>query len=402
MIKRVILIVLDSLGIGELPDAYLYGDAGSNTLKNIIKKRGYLNIDNMSKLGISNIEGIDYLPEEKNPAGFFGRCKEKSAGKDTTTGHWEIAGIIVDKPFPTYPEGFPNEIIETFIQQTGYKILGNKPASGTQIIEELGQEHIKTGYPIIYTSADSVFQIAAHEQVINIDELYNICSTARNILVGKHGVARVIARPFIGEPGSFIRTNRRKDFSLSPPSPTMLDFIKESDKKVVGVGKIEDIFNKKGITEAVHSKDNSDGIDKTIEYIKMNFEGLIFTNLVDFDMKYGHRNDVEGYARAIEEFDRKLPKIINNMNDDDILILTSDHGCDPTTDSTDHSREYSFLLGYGHKIKKGVDLKTRNTFSDIGQTICSLLGVKKLSVGESFANMILPSLKINQEDERNV
>ena len=389
MINNVTLIVLDSVGIGELPDAYKYGDEGSNTLGNILKNVENIKLKNLNKLGLGSIEGVDGLGHIDEVIGSYGRLKEKSAGKDTTNGHWEIGGIILNEPFPTFPNGFPSELIQKFEGLIGTKILGNKAASGTKIIEELGEEHIKTGYPIVYTSADSVFQIAAHEEVIPVNRLYEMCEIARRILVDKYAVGRVIARPFIGQPGAFVRTSNRRDFSLKPVEDTMLDIIKKAGLNVMAVGKIEDIFCGQGITESVHTKDNMDGVDKTIEFIKKHKKGLIFTNLVDFDMKYGHRNDVKGYAQALEEFDLRIPEIIENLQDDEVLIITADHGCDPTTASTDHSREYVPVLIYGKKIKKGINIGTRNTFADIGATVLDLLGLKGLSNGESFAHLIL-------------
>ncbi|EYE87449.1 phosphopentomutase [Fervidicella metallireducens AeB] len=389
MINRVTLIVLDSVGIGELPDAELYGDSGSNTMGNISKHLGGLNLKNMQKLGLGNIDGIEGFNPVSNPLGCYGRSLEKSKGKDTTTGHWEIAGLILETPFPTYPDGFPDEVIKEFEKRIGRKTLGNKPASGTAIIEELGDEHVKTGYPIVYTSADSVFQIAAHEEVISLDKLYEMCETAREILVGEHGVGRVIARPFIGKSGEYKRTSNRKDFSRKPFKKTILNYIADNGLDVCAVGKIEDIYGGYGITKAVHTKNNMDGVDKTLEFMKENSKGLIFTNLVDFDMQYGHRNDIAGYAKALEEFDNRVPEIIENLRDDELLIITADHGCDPTTESTDHSREYIPILVYGKMIKPGINLGTRTSFSDIGKTIGELLGIENDIEGTSFAKEIL-------------
>jgi len=385
--KRAIIIVLDSLGIGEMPDAARYGDEGSNTLGNItraMKDKSWYRLENLTGMGLGHIDGIDYIEKVDDPSASFGRLSEKSKGKDTTTGHWEIAGIVLERPFPTYPDGFPKEVIEAFEKAIGRKCLGNYPASGTEIIEKLGKEHMETGFPIVYTSADSVFQIAAHESIIPIDELYDMCEKARSILTGEHAVGRVIARPFEGEPGSFRRTERRKDFSLKPIRKTVLDYAKEQGFEVRAVGKIEDIFAGSGITHAVHINGNMDGVDKTIEWIREDFKGILFTNLVDFDMLYGHRNNTEGYARAIEDFDRRLPEITGAMKDEDILIITADHGCDPTTESTDHSREYTPLLIYGKPIKKGVNLHTREGFSDIAATVAEYLGVKAEIEGKSF------------------
>nr|WP_273326339.1 phosphopentomutase [Vallitalea guaymasensis] len=383
MINRVIWIILDSVGMGELPDADKFGDRGSNTIGNIAKQLK-LDVPNMRKLGLANIEGMVNLEKVEEPEGVYGRIGELSNGKDTTIGHWEMVGIYSPIAFPTYPDGFPGEVTDKFEAYVGKKILGNKPASGTAILEELGKEHMETGRPIVYTSADSVFQIAAHEDIIPVEKLYDMCREARKILSNEHAVARVIARPFLGEPGSFYRTANRRDFSLVPPKDTLLDILQQSGKDVIGVGKIEDIFSGKGITEAIHTKDNMDGVDKTIEYMNKDNKGLIFTNLVEFDSKWGHRNNVEGYAKGLEEFDMRLPEIIKNMKDTDVLMINADHGCDPTTPSTDHSREYVPFLAYGKELKNNADLKTRKTFSDIGQTIAEILDVKQLEIGESF------------------
>jgi len=383
MINRVTLIVLDSVGIGALPDADEYGDVNSNTLGNIIKKIGNLNIPNLRKLGIGNINGVDYLESASDPIGAFGKSLEKSKGKDTTTGHWEIGGIILEEPFPTYPNGFPKNVMDKFEEMIGRKTIGNKPASGTEIIKELGNEHVKTRYPIVYTSADSVFQIAAHEDIIPLSELYDMCEKARGFLQGENGVGRVIARPFIGKAGEYVRTSHRHDYSLKPIHETFLDIIKESSMEVKAVGKIVDIYSGEGITESVHTESNMDGVNKTIKYMQEDFRGLIFTNLVDFDMKYGHRNNVEGYANALEEFDNRLPEILDNMSDNEVLIITADHGCDPTTDSTDHSREYIPVLVYGGNIKP-TNIGVRDSFSDIGATILDMLNLKNMRNGNSF------------------
>jgi phosphopentomutase len=390
MVKRVILIVLDSVGIGELPDANLYGDVGSDTIGNIAKIVGDFNLPNLEKLGLGNIDnGGHGIKTSSNPMGCFGKCNEKSPGKDTTTGHWEIAGVILDKAFPTYPYGFPKDVMDEFENKIETKTLANTVASGTAIIEELGDEHVRTGFPIIYTSADSVFQIAAHEEIIPLERLYEMCNKARNMLIGNHAVGRVIARPFIGESGQYKRTSNRRDFSLKPISKTMLNYICENNLDVCAVGKIEDIYAGEGITKAVHIKNNMDGVDRTIEYMKQDCEGLIFTNLVDFDMLYGHRNDVLGYANALKEFDNRLPEIIDNMRDEDILIITADHGCDPTTPSTDHSREHIPVLIYGKKLKQNIDIGIRKSYSDIGKTVLDLLKLNNDLPGTSFANDIL-------------
>lgn len=389
MIGRVILIVLDSVGAGELPDASLYGDEGSNTIGNISKAIGGISLPNMEKLGYGLIDGVEGINKCDKPNGAFGKCSEMSVGKDTVTGHWEISGVILKKPLKTYPNGFPKDIIEEFESKIGRKILGNVVASGTQIIQELGDEHVKTGFPIIYTSADSVFQIAAHEDVIPLEKLYDMCRIAREMLVGDRTVGRIIARPFIGKDGNYTRTSNRRDFAIDPYEKTMLQCLKEANLSVQAVGKIEDIFNGKGITQAVHIKNNMDGVDKTIEFMKENKKGLIFTNLVDFDMLYGHRNDVQGYANALIDFDKRLPEIMSNMNENDVMIITADHGCDPTTPSTDHSREYIPVLIYGNQIVKNKNLGTRNSFADIGKTILELLSVENYIHGVSFAHEIL-------------
>lgn len=388
MIDRVIWIVLDSVGMGALPDAHKYGDENSNTIGNISKAVGGLNLPNMERLGLGNIEGMVGVNRVENPVGCYARFSELSNGKDTTTGHWEMVGINSEQPFPTYPNGFPKDLVEAFENAVGRKILGNKTASGTAILDELGEEHMKTGKLIVYTSADSVFQIAAHEEIVPLEELYKICETARNMLVGEHAVARVIARPFVGEPGNFTRTPNRRDFSLVPPYNTVLDNLKSSNFNVMAVGKIEDIFSGKGVTEAVHTKDNMDGVDKTLDYMKEDKKGLIFTNLVDFDMKWGHRNDVEAYAKGLEAFDKRLPDIIGAMKDTDILFITADHGCDPTTPGTDHSREYVPFLVYGKALKENINLGTRKTFADMGQTIAEIFSVEPIRVGESFLKEI--------------
>ncbi|WP_304509141.1 phosphopentomutase [Anaerotignum sp.] len=390
--KRAIIVVLDSVGIGELPDAKDFGDEGSNTLVNIKKVRPKTDLKNMCALGLGNIQGeeIHLLGKTDAPQGAFGKMAEKSIGKDTTTGHWEMAGIITAKPFPTFTKtGFPKEVMDAFEEAIGTKSLGNIAASGTEIIQVLGPKHVKTGYPIVYTSADSVFQIAAHEDVIPVEKLYEMCQKARKILSGDYGVARVIARPFIGEEGNYTRTKNRRDFSLPPTGPTILDLAKEKGLNVTAIGKIEDIFEHRGITRADHTTNNNDGIEKTIFYTKEEFEGILFTNLVDTDMIYGHRNDVEGYAAALEYFDQKLPEIMVQMKEEDILFITADHGCDPTTPSTDHSREYVPLLVYGKNVKAGVDLGVRKTFADLGQTISDYLGLNAKFEAESFLDEIL-------------
>ncbi|MFW5736242.1 MAG: phosphopentomutase [Halanaerobium sp.] len=387
--KRVILVVMDSVGIGELDDAAEYGDQGAATLQNTAAEVGGLELPNLEKLGLGKIVNIKGLSSELKAEGAYGKAAEKSKGKDTTTGHWEIAGLISEQPFPTYPDGFPAEVMDQFHEAIGRESLANKPASGTFIIEELGREHMESGKPIVYTSADSVFQIAAHEDVISVKELYDYCQKAREILQGKHAAARVIARPFVGEPGNFERTERRKDFSLTPPEPSVLNYLKDKGLEVNAVGKITYIFNHSGITDAVTTSDNMEGVDKTIEYMEQTEKGLIFTNLVDFDQNYGHRRNVEGYAEALENFDQRIPEIKAAMRDDDLLIITADHGCDPTHQGTDHTREYIPILAYGQKIKNNLDLGSRDSFSDIAATIADIFGINKLENGKSFKNDII-------------
>ena len=381
--KRVLLIVLDSVGIGEMPDAAAYGDAGSNTIL-AASKSPYFSMPNMRKLGFFNIDGVNIGEKEAHPEGAVARMTEVSKGKDTTIGHWEIAGVISNSPLPTYPNGFPKEIIDEFSKRTGRGVLCNKPYSGTDVIRDYGEEHMKTGDLIVYTSADSVFQIAAHEDIVPVETLYEYCSIAREMLQGEHGVGRVIARPFIGEPGNFTRTTRRHDFSLQPPKTTMLDQLSANGFSVLSVGKIIDIFAEKGITEYVRTTGNEDGINKTLDYMKKDFEGLCFTNLVDYDMLYGHRNDVEGYAKALTYFDERLPELLAAMRDEDVLMITADHGCDPSTPSTDHSREYTPFVVYGKPVKAGENYGTRESFSDIAATILSYFGLTPECAGTAI------------------
>ena len=388
MNKRVFLIVLDSCGIGEEPDAAEYGDEGSNTLAACATSR-YFDMPNMKKLGLFNIDGVTCRPKEESPVGAFARLREISKGKDTTIGHWEIAGINSPKPLPTYPNGFPPEVIREFEKKTGRRVLCNKPYSGTEVIRDYGKEHVETGALIVYTSADSVFQIAAHESVVPLEELYRYCRIAREMLMGEHGVGRVIARPFIGEYPNFTRTSNRHDFSIKPPKVTMLDQLKEKNFDVIAVGKINDIFVGQGITEAVRTKNNADGIERTIEYTAKDFNGLCFVNLVDFDMLYGHRNDVDGYAKALTYFDTKLPEIMKGLRDDDLLMITADHGCDPSTPSTDHSREYIPWVITGKQVRAGANVGTRPTFADIGATILDYFGVESRITGTSDLKEIL-------------
>ena len=391
MINRVIITVLDGFGVGESPDAKEYKDEGSNTLKGIYDN-AKLDLPNMKKLGLYNIEGIGIENKEENPIGAYGKAQEKSVGKNSPVGHWEMSGHITNPGFKTYPQAFPKEMIDEFIEKTGVKgILCNEVGSGTEILKRFGEEHMKTGYPIIYTSADSVFQIAAHEDIIPIEKLYEICRIARKMLDKKeYNVGTVIARPFVGTCSEdFTRTYNRKDFESNTFGRTMLDVISENEKEVIAIGKIEDLFSGRGITKAIHTNGNTDGIEKTIEEIKKDTEGLIFTNLVDFDMLYGHRNNIEGYAKALEYFDSKLPIIIENMKDTDILIITADHGNDPSTPSTDHSREYIPIIIYGKQIKENVNVGTRKTYADISATVLDILQMPKLDIGTSLKNEIL-------------
>ncbi len=384
--QRVIWIVLDSVGIGEMPDAAQYGDVGSDTLGHIAQSRK-LHLNNLCRLGLGNIRPLDRLPPDPAPAGAYGKCALASPGKDTTTGHWEMAGIHLAKPFPVYPNGFPPEVMDEFERRIGRSTLGNKAASGTEIIKELGEEHMRTGSPIVYTSADSVFQVAAHEEVITLYELYKMCETAREILRGKHEVGRVIARPFIGAPGSFTRTPNRHDYAVPPPKGMLLDRLQEKGVEVFAVGKIFDVFLGRGIRDYEKTKSNADGMEKTLQAMDTLDAGMIFVNLVDFDQNYGHRNDVEGYARALEAVDDWLPSIQARLKPEDLVILTADHGCDPTTASTDHSREYVPLLVFGRHSREGIDLGTRRSLSDIGQTVAENFGTS-IVTGESFLAQI--------------
>ena len=384
--KRVFLMVLDSVGIGEMPDAADFGDEGSNTLA-AAATSSYFSMPNMKKLGLFNIEGVTCGEKEADPAGAVARMTEVSKGKDTTIGHWEIAGVISPKPLPTFPEGFPRELLDEFEKETGRKVICNKPYSGTEVIKDYGREHVETGALIVYTSADSVFQIAAHEDVVPIEELYRYCEIARRLCTGRYGVGRVIARPFEGE-WPYKRTSCRHDYSLVPPKETMLDAICAAGQKVLAVGKINDIFAGQGISGMVRTAGNAEGIDRTIEYLGQDFEGLCFINLVDYDMLYGHRNDVDGYAKALTYFDERLPEILAAMREDDLLMITADHGCDPITPSTDHSREYTPLVIAGARVKAGVNLGTRSSFADTAATILDYLGVKGEIAGESFLKEI--------------
>lgn len=389
MINRVILFVLDSVGIGALPDSEKFGDIDVNTLGHIASSTDDFKIPNLIKLGIGNIKGVDAIEAVKSPLGAFGRSLEASNGKDTTTGHWEIAGLLIDQPFKTYPDGFPDYIIKEFEEKTGRKVVCNKPASGTVILDELGEEHMKTGNAIVYTSADSVFQIAAHEDIIPLEELYSMCQIARDMLMGEDQVARVIARPFIGTPGNFERTSNRRDYSLKPFNKTVLDMAKDNGLEVKAVGKIVDIFDGEGITEDVHTKDNMDGVDQTIHYLKQDFKGILFTNLVDFDAKFGHRRDVKGYREALEALDARIPELFEAMKSDDVIIFLADHGNDPAYKGTDHTREYIPVLVAGEPIKENVDLGTLETFADIAATVSDMLNIPQTPHGKSFKAQIL-------------
>lgn len=387
--KKVVLIITDSLGVGALPDAAEYGDAGADTFGHILEHSGDLKIPNLLKLGFGNIEGVagGKLAID-NPIGCYGKMAELSKGKDTTTGHWEIAGIKTDVPFKTYPKGFPKEFMEAFQKEIGVECIGNYPASGTAIIEELGPEHEATGKPIVYTSADSVFQIAVNTEVISLERLYEICRIARRLLVGEWACGRVIARPYIIKDGKRERTSDRRDYAVTPPEDTVLDFVSRGGKEMYGIGKIGDIFNEKGLTTNIHTKSNMDGVDKTIEALKMDFEGFVFTNLVDFDSKYGHRRDPIGYGNCIEEFDKRLPEIIETLGEEDVLMITADHGNDPVAEGTDHTREYVPLLVYGKRCKQGVNLGTRESFADVGATVADILEVRLPAIGDSFKEEI--------------
>jgi phosphopentomutase len=382
MFRRIILIVLDSVGIGEMPDAAHYGDAGSDTLGNIQRQRP-MKLPNLCALGLGNIRPFAGLDQTPSPRGSYGKCALLSDGKDTTTGHWEMAGIILDKGFPTYPHGFPRKLIEEFERRIGRMVLGNIPASGTEIIRQLGEEHMRTGRPIVYTSADSVFQIAAHEDVISVPELYRVCEIARELLDGPNRVGRVIARPFTGASAAeFRRTPRRHDYAIPPPPGMLLDRLSEAKTRVYAIGKISDVFLGRGVTDTVSTESNRDGMQKTLEGLHELTDGFMWVNLVDFDMVYGHRNDIEGYASALEEFDRWLPALISQLTGDDLLLLTADHGCDPTTPGTDHSREFTPLLACGPAVAS-VPLGTRSSLADIGATIAENFG-GTLARGESF------------------
>jgi len=387
LFNRITLIVLDGAGIGEMPDAPEWGDAGSDTFGHVLASR-QVNLPNLRRYGLGNIRPLQSVPPAEHPEGSYGRCALRSNGKDTTTGHWEMAGIILDQAFPTYPHGFPPSVIDHFIKETGVPgILGNIPASGTEIIKDLGAEHVRTGKPIVYTSADSVFQIAAHEQVIPLPKLYGICETARRLLDGEHEVGRVIARPFLGEPGAFYRTENRHDYAVPPPRENLLVSLADEDLDVVCIGKIASIYDSSGVTEDLTAKNNEQSINQTIHALQQNSRGLIFSNLVDFDMLYGHRRDTEGFAKALEHFDSRLPEIENAMRDDDVMMITADHGNDPTFPGSDHTREYAPLLVYGKHARGGINLGSRASLADIGQTIANNFGLQ-LTAGESFLTQL--------------
>ncbi len=386
--RRVFLIVLDSVGVGEMPDSADYGDAGSNTLAACARSEK-LDIPNLRELGIFNIEGVGCGVPVEHPTGAVARLAEASKGKDTTIGHWEISGVISPKPLPTYPDGFPQDLLEEFSRRTGRGVLCNKPYSGTQLLTDYGRKHMETGKLIVYTSADSVFQIAAHEEVVPVPELYRCCEIARELLTGEHGVGRVIARPFVGVWPEFTRTANRHDYSLQPPAPTVLDTIQAAGLDCIGVGKINDIFAGRGITEYVRTKSNADGMEKTFGYAQRDFHGLCFVNLVDFDMVYGHRNNVPGYTSALNEFDRQLGELMPLLREEDLLIITADHGCDPSTPSTDHSREHVPMVAWSKKIRAGANLGTRETYAHIAATVADYLGVKAEVAGKSFLSEIL-------------
>lgn len=388
-VDRVTVIVLDGVGVGALPDAADYGDEGSDSVGNTSRAVGGLSLPNLARLGLGNLTDIEGVPRDMDALGAYGRMAEVSAGKDSTTGHWELTGVVSPNPLPTYPDGFPRELIEEYERRIGRKTLGNVAISGTVIIDQLGEEHVRTGSPIVYTSADSVFQVAAHEEIIPLDELYRICTIARDMLTGEHAVGRVIARPFDGQPGSFTRTPDRRDFSLQPPEPTLLDRLVEAGHEVIGVGKVDDLFAKQGLTVCHHTVDNMVAAENVIDLLGSDQKGMILANLIEFDMLFGHRNNPQAYAAALEAFDARLPRIMGAMGPGDVLFIVADHGNDPTTPSTDHSREYVPLLVYGQSVRGGVNLGTRESFADVGATIAELLRIEPLRHGASFAGKIL-------------
>ncbi len=385
MIRRAILIVLDGVGAGANPDASAYGDEGASSLEHCAQAIGGLDLPHLGNLGLGNITPILGTPPQKNVSGSYGRMTSAAAGKDSTTGHWEMTGVVLQKPLPTYPDGFPAALVAQFEQAIGRKVIGNVVASGTEIIQALGEVHIQTGYPILYTSADSVFQLAAHQEVIPLATLYEMCETARKMLTGENAVGRVIARPFLGTPGAFKRTEHRRDFSLAPLGTTLLDQLKQADKDVIGLGKIEDLFAGRGLTQADHTETNKDGMAATLRWLGRDFEGLLFVNLVEFDMLWGHRRDSQGYAQALRNVDNWFAQVQQAMRPDDIIFFTADHGVDPTFRGTDHTRECVPLLAYGHSLRTGINLGTRSTFADLGQTLAQVFGVGPLAAGTSFA-----------------
>jgi phosphopentomutase len=387
-LRRAILIVLDGVGAGENPDAQMYGDGGASSLEHCAQAIGGLQLPNLGRLGLGNITPILGTPPQQNVTGSYGRMASAAAGKDSTTGHWEMTGVVLSQPLPTYPHGFPTDVVAAFEQAIGRKVIGNKVASGTEIITELGEEHVRTGYPILYTSADSVFQIAAHQDVIPLVELYHICEIARSMLTGDNAVGRVIARPFIGDVGAFKRTEHRRDFSLAPTGITLLDRLKNSGKDVIGLGKIEDLFAGRGLTQRDHTETNREGMASTLNWLEQDFTGLLFVNLVEFDMLWGHRRDSQGYAQALRDVDQWLPLVQQRMRPGDVLLFTADHGVDPTYRGTDHTRECVPLLVYGEPIQSGVNLEVRSTFADLGQTLAEAFQVEALPAGTSFARIL--------------
>jgi len=387
-LKRAILVVLDGVGVGANPDAHAYGDDGASSLEHCAQEVGGLALPNLGSIGLGNITPIKGTSPTDHARGAFGRMAEAAAGKDSTTGHWEMAGVVLHKPLPTYPHGFPPEVVEPFEKAIGRKVIGNKAASGTEIIKELGEEHMRTGRPILYTSADSVFQIAAHQDVIPLPELYHMCEIARHMLTGEHAVGRVIARPFIGTPGNFKRTEHRRDFSLRPLGTTLLDLLKDSGKDVIGLGKIEDLFAGQGLTQSDHTETNSDSMKATLRWLEQDFNGLLFVNLVEFDMLWGHRRDSQGYAQALRDADMWFAQVQEVMQAGDAIFFTADHGVDPTFRGTDHTREHVPLLAYGAPVRAGVNLGTRSTYADLGQTLAQAFSVGQLAAGTSFAHEI--------------
>ncbi len=385
-LKRAILVVLDGVGAGANPDAHAYGDDGASSLEHCAQAIGGLALPNLGSIGLGNITPIKGTPPTDHARGAFGRMAEAAAGKDSTTGHWEMTGVILQKPLPTYPHGFPPDVVEAFEEAIDRKVIGNKVASGTEIIKELGAEHMRTGYPILYTSADSVFQIAAHQDIIPLVELYHMCEIARHMLTGEHAVGRVIARPFIGTPGNFKRTEHRRDFSLQPLGTTLLDLLKDSGKDVIGLGKIEDLFAGRGLTQRDHTETNSDSMKATLRWLDRDFQGLLFVNLVEFDMLWGHRRDSQGYAQALREVDTWFAQVQQTLRPSDAIFFTADHGVDPTFRGTDHTREHVPLLAYGAPVRAGVNLGTRSTYADLGQTLAQAFGIGKLAAGTSFAD----------------